>query len=50
MGHAGPSKGDTAILDVQDGAPYPGQDGFSPFFAPDISKTHNCRIFCGLHC
>ena len=26
-------------------APYLGQDGPSPFFAPYISKTHNCRLF-----
>ena len=31
-------------------APYLGQDGPSPCFAPYISRTHNCRLFCGLQC
>ena len=30
--------------------PYLGQDGSSPFFAPYIFSSHDCRLFCGLQC
>ena len=36
--------------DVGKMAPYLGQDGPSPLFAPYISRTHDSRIFCGLQC